>query len=198
MGLTSAKRLSAVTGTGEANLGLGRPKGLKPPPDSPFAPFPVGHFTRATIQKATVRRMRHGRLGTCTRHTAAAQRLAVRYIDLHHESATQPSQYGAGDALKHQGDGGQFQHGTEHVQTALVCCRAVTWRRGESAKRRRSPSAEASAVAAGGEPGKADCSKPVATWQTHPTLSNLPKAFVKVVSGLPWVRRPCNSHPHNT
>ena len=30
MGLTSAKRLSAVTGTGDAKLGLGRPKGLKP------------------------------------------------------------------------------------------------------------------------------------------------------------------------
>ena len=41
MGLTSAKRLSAVTGTGEAKLGLGRPKGLKPPPDPPFAPLPA-------------------------------------------------------------------------------------------------------------------------------------------------------------
>ena len=30
MGLTSAKRLSAVRGTGDAKLGLGRPKGLKP------------------------------------------------------------------------------------------------------------------------------------------------------------------------
>lgn len=30
MGLTSAKRLSAVTGTGDAKLGLGRPNGLKP------------------------------------------------------------------------------------------------------------------------------------------------------------------------
>ena len=29
MGLTSAKRLSAVTGTGDAKLGLGRPKGIE-------------------------------------------------------------------------------------------------------------------------------------------------------------------------
>ena len=42
MGLTSAKRLSAVTGTGDAKLGLGRPKGLKAAPDPPFAPSPAG------------------------------------------------------------------------------------------------------------------------------------------------------------
>lgn len=41
MGLTSAKRLSAVTGTGEAKLGLGRPKGLKATPEAPFAPLPA-------------------------------------------------------------------------------------------------------------------------------------------------------------
>ena len=41
MGLTSAKRLSAVTGTAEAKLGLGRPKGLKAAPEAPFAPLPA-------------------------------------------------------------------------------------------------------------------------------------------------------------
>ena len=40
MGLTSAKRLSAVTGTGEAKLGLGRPKGLKPASEA-LAPLPA-------------------------------------------------------------------------------------------------------------------------------------------------------------
>ena len=40
MGLTSAKRLSAVTGTGEAKLGLGRPKGLKPASVA-LAPLPA-------------------------------------------------------------------------------------------------------------------------------------------------------------
>ena len=40
MGLTSANLLSAVTGTGDAKVGLGRPQGLKDPLP-PFAPFPA-------------------------------------------------------------------------------------------------------------------------------------------------------------
>ena len=46
MGLTSAKRLSAVTGTGDAKLGLGRPKGLKPASEA-LAPLPAPPRTHA-------------------------------------------------------------------------------------------------------------------------------------------------------
>ena len=56
MGLTSAKRLSAVTGTGDAKLGLGRPKGLKPASEA-LAPFPA-----AAHRIHLVLRRRHFRL----------------------------------------------------------------------------------------------------------------------------------------
>ncbi len=63
MGLTSAKRLSAVTGTGEAKVGLGRPKGLNPPPGPPFAPLPAGIcHTRCCSEGSTSDRLDNGRV----------------------------------------------------------------------------------------------------------------------------------------